>query len=520
MYFYFFNKINLNILEKKLLILFKYNISKKILHELLYLGYEYSFLYNYSLNIQDFSNFIYLLILYKSKINKIYKFKYYELNYNYINIFLNNYYYLKIFNKMQKILNENLYYKINPIYSNLHFFYKNKIKIKYSQLQQLIGYKGYISNIQGIIYDKFIINNYINELNIYEYILSCYGSRKGIIDTALKTSDSGYLTKRLINTVNNFIIKEINCNTPYLFKYLCNLDLYGNVIFPMNMLKYKVLQNNIFNKYNGNLIYTKNVYLTTYILNNLLNLNYKNYVYIICKSLFLCLLINNICNCCLNYKHLYKYNLGQNIGVISSTSIGEPGTQMILRTFHTSSIFNLKYNYNNLKKSYIYKSYIYKFYNIKKIFKLIFNINKYINIKNNLIFNINKLIFNKKNNNIIYKFIFKYHKNYIVPNQFIMYNYILNNISKNFKFNINYLNIKYNKYIFKYYNNNLIQLLIKNIYNKWILYNLYSYYYYYNYIKIYNIYNKGIIYNLNINKKFNNIYLLKTYLNYFSFFCY
>lgn len=257
MYFYFFNKYNLKILEKKLLIIFKYNISFKILHELLYLGYEYSFLYNYSLNIKDFSNFIYLLILYKNKINNIYNNKYYEIKNNYINVFLNNYYYLKVINKIQGILNNNLYNKINPIYSNLFLFFNNKIKIKYSQLQQLIGYKGYISNIKGMIYEKPVINNYINELNIYEYILSCYGSKKGIIDTALKTADSGYLTKRLINITSNFIIKELNCKSPFILKYILNMDIYGNIILPLNILRFKILQNNILNLNNGTFIYTK-----------------------------------------------------------------------------------------------------------------------------------------------------------------------------------------------------------------------------------------------------------------------
>ncbi|VVF13556.1 DNA-directed RNA polymerase subunit beta'', putative (apicoplast) [Hepatocystis sp. ex Piliocolobus tephrosceles] len=499
MYFYFFNKYNLKILEKKLLSIFKYNISSKILHELLYLGFEYSFLYNYSLNLNDFSNFIYLLILYKNKINNIYNNKYYEIKYNYINIFLTNYHYLKIIDNIQNILNYNMYYKINPIYSNLFFFFNNKIKIKYSQLQSLVGYKGYISNIKGIIYEKPIINNYINELNIYEYILSCYGSKKGIIDTALKTADSGYLTKRLVNITNNFIIKEINCKSPFLFKYTCNMDIYGNIILPLNMLQFKLLQNNIININKGIFINIKNTYIIKYILNKLLNLEYKNYIYLYVKSLYLCNIFNNICNNCLNYKQLYKYNLGQHIGVIASEAISEPSTQMVLRTFHANSILQNKFNYNILNKDIIYKLYPYKF-KINKIFKIIFNFKKHINSKFNLIFLINKLLIKYKFNNIYY--------NYIIPNKFIKYNFIYNSISKNFKYDFNNIIIKYLDGYIKYYTNNVIQLLIKNIYNKWIIYNLYTYYIYYNYIKLYNINNKGIIYNNNTNfynYNYNNI---------------
>ncbi|CRH02966.1 RNA polymerase sigma factor RpoD, putative (apicoplast) [Plasmodium relictum] len=508
MYFYFFNKYNLKILEKKLLLLFKYNVSSKILHELLYLGFEYCFIYNYSLNIKDFSNFIYLLILYKSKINNLYINKYYEFKNNYINIFFNNYYYLKIINKIQKILNNNLYKNINPIFSNLHLFFNNKIKIKYSQLQQLIGYKGYISNIQGIIYDKPVINNYINELNIYEYILSCYGSKKGILDTALKTADSGYLTKRLINITNNFIIKELNCKSPYVFKYSCYMDIYGNIILPLNILKFKFLKNNIININTGIFFNIKNIYITKYILNKILNLKYNIYINLNIKSLYLCTIFNNICNNCLNYKQLYKYNLGQHIGVISSEAISEPSTQMVLRTFHINSMLKDKINNDVLKKHLIYKLYYLKF-NIKKVFKFIFNFLKYKNKKLNLIFLINSIkIFNFKN------LLIKY--NYILINQFIKFNFVNNSISKNFKNNLNNIILKYVDGMFKYYNNNVIQLIIKNLYNKWIIYNIYTYYFYYNYIKLYNLNYKGIIYHNNINKKYNIIYILKSYINFYS----
>ncbi|CAD2107662.1 RNA polymerase D (apicoplast) [Plasmodium vinckei brucechwatti] len=505
MYFYFFNQYNLKILEKKLLSIFKYNISSKLLQELLYLGFEYSFIYNYSLNINDFSNFIYLLILYKNKINNIYHNKYYEIKYNYINIFLNNYYYLKIFNNIQTILNYNIYFKINPIYSNLFLFFNNKIKIKYSQLQQLVGYKGYVSNINGIIYEKPIINNYINELNLYEYILSCFGSKKGIIDTALKTADSGYLTKRLVNITNNFIIKEINCKSPFMFRYKCNMDVYGNIFYPLNLLKFKILQNNIINLDKGIYINFKNIYLTKYILNKILHLYYANYINLYIKSVYLCNIFNNICNNCLNYKQLYKYNLGQHIGVISSEAISEPSTQMVLRTFHANSILKYKYNQSVLKKYYIYKLYSYKF-KINKIFKFMFNFKTYLNIKFNLVFLLNKLLF--KNN------INKFYLNYILPNSHIRYNFIYNSISKNFKCNYNNIIIRYINNFIKYYNYNILQLLIKNSYNKWVIYNLYTYYIYFNYIKLYNINNKGIIYYNNINKKYNILYFIKNSINY------
>ncbi|KMZ83322.1 hypothetical protein PVBG_06256 [Plasmodium vivax Brazil I] len=494
------------VFKKKLLNIFKYNISSKILHELLYLGCEYSFIYNYSLNLNDFSNLIYLLVLYKNKINNIYNNKYYEIKYNYINIFLNNYYYLKVINKIQLILNNTIYLKINPIYSNLFFFFNNKVKIKYSQLQQLIGYKGYISNIKGIIYEKPIINNYINELSIYEYILSCYGSKKGIIDTALKTADSGYLTKRLINITNNFIIKEINCKSPFIFKYKCNMDIYGNIILPFNILQFKILQNNIINKYKGIYFNLKNIYITKYILNNLLNLLSNIYIYLNIKSIYLCNIFNNICNNCLGYKQLYKYNFGQHIGVISSEAIGEPSTQMVLRTFHVNSILKNKYNYNIFKKNNIYRLYSYKF-KINQVFKLIFNFKKYINSKFNLVFLINKLLFK-------YKYL---NYNYIIINRFIKYNFIYNSISKNFKYTFSNIFIKYFNNKVKYYSLNMVQLLIKNLYNKWVIYNLYTYYFYYNYIKLYNINKKGIIYNFNVNKKLNIIYFVKSFINFYSY---
>ncbi|CAD2107660.1 RNA polymerase D (apicoplast) [Plasmodium vinckei lentum] len=482
MYFYFFNQYNLKILEKKLLSIFKYNISSKLLQELLYLGFEYSFIYNYSLNTNDFSNFIYLLILYKNKIHNIYNNKYYEIKYNYINIFLNNYYYLKIFNNIQTILNYNIYFKINPIYSNLFLFFNNKIKIKYSQLQQLVGYKGYVSNINGIIYEKPIINNYINELNLYEYILSCFGSKKGIIDTALKTADSGYLTKRLVNITNNFIIKEINCKSPFMFRYKCNMDVYGNIFYPLNLLKFKILQNNIINLDKGIYINFKNIYLTKYILNKLLNLYYVNYINLYIKSVYLCNIFNNICNNCLNYKQLYKYNLGQHIGVISSEAIRLESINIIFENKNIKN--NISFISNN-----IYVIYYVKYYNYLNNILYIYNV-----------CNINKINYFKYKLNF-YSYIFEdissiLYSGYSLNTDFYLINTNLKYYFKYLLSNINiYQSIK-SSYIYIY--NILLESIVKQ----------YSYQ---------NIYLPSIYFELIIKKMLSCIRIISNNFNLFKY---
>ena len=126
--------------------------------------------------------------------------------------------------------------KINKEWNNSNEILKNEIIINYrqtnllnplyimtlsgargniSQIKQLIGMRGLMSDSQGEIINLAITSNFKEGLNIIEYFISCYGARKGLVDTALKTANSGYLTRRLIYSSQNQIITQQNCYTKY-----------------------------------------------------------------------------------------------------------------------------------------------------------------------------------------------------------------------------------------------------------------------------------------------------------------
>ena len=87
-----------------------------------------------------------------------------------------------------------------------------------SQVRQLVGMRGLMSDPSGQIIDIPIIHNFREGLTITDYIMSAYGARKGVVDTALRTADSGYLTRRLIDVAQDVIIREYDCNTKYSIK--------------------------------------------------------------------------------------------------------------------------------------------------------------------------------------------------------------------------------------------------------------------------------------------------------------
>ncbi|KAF8819416.1 putative Rna polymerase C1 [Cardiosporidium cionae] len=252
-------------------------------------GFDYALKYSFSLNLESFKNYFYLneLLRKNENIRLTSLWKYSTSNITSFNLTFKT---SKIFTKFFEFIDE--YKKINSKDTTLH-------------LMITTGIRGYLSNIQGHLYEIPVMQNFSKGLNLYEYFISCYGARKGVIDTAIKTADSGYLTRRLI---------EVSRTKTTLY-YNCNLDLSGRTI----------------------------------------------------------------CNQCYNYNiSSNRNNLGESVGILAAQSIGEPGTQLTLRTFHTGGVFTqLKTNkYKN--KRLEFDSSIRPFiFNKFKIFREVFtNSNK------------------------------------------------------------------------------------------------------------------------------------------------
>lgn len=199
-----------------------------------------------------------------------------------------------------------------------------------SQVRQLVGMRGLMSDPSGEIMKLPIKKNFREGLTITDYLMSGYGARKGIVDTALKTANSGYLTRRLIDVAQDILIREKDCLTTHSFLIL--LDKNDEKILG------RIINKPIIDPETGNLIAKTNTQITPNLLQELKERKIQN-LYI--RSPLTCTLYRAICQKCYGWD-LANENLvdiGEAIGILAGQSIGEPGTQLTMRTFHTGGIF-------------------------------------------------------------------------------------------------------------------------------------------------------------------------------------
>lgn len=207
-----------------------------------------------------------------------------------------------------------------------------------SQVRQLVGMRGLMSDPSGQIMNLPIKKNFREGLTITDYLMSGYGARKGIVDTALKTANSGYLTRRLIDVAQDIIIREKDCLTPYSFLYNnFQQQKYFKNSFS-NQLIGRLLNKRIYDPKTKKLIANVNTEINPDLMQTLTERQIKSF-YI--RSPLTCCLYRSICQKCYGW-NLAKENLidlGEAVGIIAAQSIGEPGTQLTMRTFHTGGIF-------------------------------------------------------------------------------------------------------------------------------------------------------------------------------------
>jgi hypothetical protein len=224
------------------------------------------------------------------------------------------------------------YQKYDPV-NNLYIMAFSGARGNISQVRQLVGIRGLMSDQEGKIIDLPIKNNFREGLSSIDYIISSYGARKGIVDTALKTADSGYLTRRLIYVAQDVIIRQKDCKTlngiTFFFTKKNNKkNLIGRTIlrcFKKSIEKNEILEFN-------NKIITPSL---------LKNLEIKNIFALQISSILTCKATTALCQKCYGWDLATQniISLGEAVGIIAAQSIGEPGTQLTMRTFHTGGIF-------------------------------------------------------------------------------------------------------------------------------------------------------------------------------------
>nr|QWW93012.1 RNA polymerase beta'' subunit [Cyathodium smaragdinum] len=217
---------------------------------------------------------------------------------------------------------------LNPI----HMMSFSGARGSISQVHQLVGMRGLMSDPQGQIIDLPIQSNFREGLSSTEYIISCYGARKGVVDTAVRTSDAGYLTRRLVEVVQHIVVRNFDCGTLYSI-ILENLSEKNN--FSKKFLG-RVIAENIY--LNNRCIVLRNQDIGSNLIKKLMKLKIKQ---VFIRSPLTCRSMTWICRLCYGWSlsHGKLIEMGEAVGIIAGQSIGEPGTQLTLRTFHTGGVF-------------------------------------------------------------------------------------------------------------------------------------------------------------------------------------
>nr|YP_009093165.1 RNA polymerase beta' subunit [Roundia cardiophora]AIR75838.1 RNA polymerase beta' subunit [Roundia cardiophora] len=204
-----------------------------------------------------------------------------------------------------------------------------------SQVRQLVGMRGLMADPNGEIMRVPIKKNFREGLTITDYLMSGYGARKGIVDTALKTANSGYLTRRLIDVAQDIIIREKDCLTSTSFRVNIKNEIENEQIIGRIILK------PVYDPKTKKLIAPTNTQLTKKLLKTFKQKQVFN-IYI--RSPLTCSLYHSICQRCYGWdlSNQNLVDLGEAVGILAGQSIGEPGTQLTMRTFHTGGIFTSK----------------------------------------------------------------------------------------------------------------------------------------------------------------------------------
>ena len=206
-----------------------------------------------------------------------------------------------------------------------------------SNFSQLAGMRGLMAAPNGKIMELPIISNFREGLSVLEMFFSTHGARKGMTDTALKTADSGYLTRRLVDVDQDVIIREDDCGTDRGL-VISDIATGKEMVEPLfERLVGRYTRKSVFHPETGEMIIADDTLISEDVARQIVDAGVKE---VTIRSVFTCKTPHGVC------KHCYGINLatgdavevGEAVGTIAAQSIGEPGTQLTMRTFHTGGV--------------------------------------------------------------------------------------------------------------------------------------------------------------------------------------
>ena len=206
-----------------------------------------------------------------------------------------------------------------------------------AQIKQLAGMRGLMAAPSGKIIELPIKASFREGLDVLEYFISTHGARKGNADTALKTADSGYLTRRLVDVSQDVIVREEDCGTDR--GLIVSEIKEGNEVIEglAERLYGRYTAEDVYDPESGELLLGKDQYIESHMADRITAAGVKK---VKIRSVFTCNCKVGVCAKCygMNMATAQKINIGEAVGIIAAQSIGEPGTQLTMRTFHTGGV--------------------------------------------------------------------------------------------------------------------------------------------------------------------------------------
>ncbi|MDD6381544.1 MAG: DNA-directed RNA polymerase subunit beta' [Lachnospiraceae bacterium] len=268
---------------------------------------------------------------------------------------------IAIWNEMDDTLTKDLLDGLDD-YNEIHMMADSGARGSDKQIKQLAGMKGLMADTTGHTIEMPIKSNYREGLDVLEYFMSAHGARKGMSDTALRTADSGYLTRRMVDVSQELIIKEQDCNDgkdrdipgKYVYRFAIGEDEDGdeNGEGGKKAEVIENLQDRLTGRYSceticdadGNVIVKANHMITPKrawdIVNKGVDADGNPIQKVKIRTILTCRCKNGICAKCYgaNMATGQPVQVGEAVGIIAAQSIGEPGTQLTMRTFHTGGV--------------------------------------------------------------------------------------------------------------------------------------------------------------------------------------
>ena len=214
--------------------------------------------------------------------------------------------------------------------------------VRSNQIRQLSGMRGLMASPTGKIIELPIKSNFREGLSVLEFFLSSHGSRKSLADTAMKTADSGYMTRRLVDVSQENIVREVDCfaerGEPVRGLKVSDIGVPGDIIEGLeDRISGRVAAEDVIDPTTGEVIVESNELITHDLAKKIVGVGITE---VTIRSVLTCQSSIGVCAKCYgaNMTNGNLVDVGEAVGIIAAQSIGEPGTQLTMRTFHTGGV--------------------------------------------------------------------------------------------------------------------------------------------------------------------------------------